>query len=213
MATIIGTLLENDAKGRVPGVEGKLFRLEDLTPGSWDYSSPTLVRNEDSEAFSEAFSERRLRTDSERFAKDFYLRYPHLEGVALDNLLVAGSSVGQFIDEKSNWQASDIDIFIFGLDPAGAAQRLRDFAGDLVEHAHERAKRALVSTLVVRQKKLDQKRAIPRLFARGPREEKALNELDALIRKNKYEIELLIGPFVSWECHEGHHNVLRTTPS
>ena len=140
----VRAILANDTKHRVVGVEGDLYPLGALTLESWDYSSPTLATgrtvggedddNDVSIVDVDDYKEISL-CGPEKFQELFYKSYPFLADVPLDGLLIAGSSVGQFIRLKRGrptWSASDVDVFFHGHEtPALAQARLVRFIGDL----------------------------------------------------------------------------------
>ena len=129
----LSALLALDASRRRVGIEDGLIRLEDCEPRSWDFSAPTLVPV----TVRGKYRERRLCPDSAAFARAFYKKYPQLENVPLDGILVAGSSVGQFLDRDAGWTASDVDLFFYGHGDVGATQaRLERFIEDLEVHTH-----------------------------------------------------------------------------
>lgn len=143
----LADLLALDASRRVVGVTDGLVPLEALEPQSWDFSAPTLVEKSNS-----TYTERSLCPDSKAFAEEFYRRYPVLEGVPLDGILIAGSSVGQFLPriggENRAWYASDVDLFIHGPKTVAEADaRIRRFVEDLEAAHHARSQAALVRDL------------------------------------------------------------------
>jgi len=139
----IDELLALDASRRIVGVSGGLIPIEELEPKSWDFTAPTLESKR-----NDTYEERTLLNSSDTFAKLFYDRYPPLKGVPLDGLLIAGSSVGQFIQSdgvSTNWTASDVDIFVYGKESPD--KRVERFIHELDEASHQRGKNGLKATL------------------------------------------------------------------
>lgn len=107
----IPKVLKTDAKRRIVGIDGGLIPLEDLKLKSWDFGVPTLVDS----GVETSFGERTICPDVGEFTKRFYEKYSLLEDVDMTGLLIAGSSVAQFITGgKQSWSANDVDIFIYG---------------------------------------------------------------------------------------------------
>lgn len=138
---MIKHLLARDSARRVVGIEGHLIRLEDLKAQSWDYSEPTLV----SRGGKEVYSEHSICPNTATFKASFYKRYPELEGVPLDGLLIAGGAVGQFLPiGGKQWTASDVDIFLYGHASVEAAnKRLHRLIDDIAEGCHAQGKKDL----------------------------------------------------------------------
>jgi hypothetical protein len=140
----LADLLALDASRRVVGIAGGLVPLEALAPQSWDFSAPTLVS-----ASANTYAERALCPTSAEFAAAFYQAYPDLEGVPLDGLLIAGSSVGQFLPRigaraRRAWTAADVDIFVYGhASAADSSARVEAFIRDLDAAGLRRAREGL----------------------------------------------------------------------
>jgi hypothetical protein len=130
----LNAVLQQDAAMRRVGITGTtgLVPIEELAPESWDYDLPTITRER-----GHTFKERTLETSSRNFALHFNARYPVLARVSLDGLLIAGSSVAQFLVTGSRWKASDVDVFVCGgLAPEAATARAMRFAQDMVSSIH-----------------------------------------------------------------------------
>jgi hypothetical protein len=60
----------------------------------------------------------------------FFLKYPILKNIDLSNIMIAGGSVSQFINNDT--KADDVDLFIYGIkDPEKATARIKRFLCDL----------------------------------------------------------------------------------
>ena len=125
----IEQLLALDAAQRVPGRtdDSILHQLDDLTVKSWDFSSPTVMTGgEQNYAVPQI-------ENPENYAVRFYNKYPFMRGVNMDNLLVAGGAAGQFVCTRSSESASDLDVFVYGLNtPEDATARVKAFIQEIV---------------------------------------------------------------------------------
>jgi hypothetical protein len=88
------------------------------TKKSWDFSLPTLVSNENPFHNSEL-----KKVDIERVKKDFNLKYPEFKNVDMNNILIAGGCIGNFIT-SNNSSDSDIDIFVYDLTKEAAEKKI-----------------------------------------------------------------------------------------
>ena len=140
----IDELLILDAKRRVVGIKDNLVPISALQPQSWDFSKPTLLLGNGVDNYQVP----ELGTNPKIFAEEFYKTYPILMGVPLDGMLIAGSSVGQFISKiregrGRGWRANDLDLFLYGHKTTDDSyQRILRFISDLEKsyRAHTQVK-------------------------------------------------------------------------
>ena len=113
MLQVLKLVLETDKKCRVVGIQDDLFRLSELKQQNWDYSYPTLTKE------NNVFLKSSIKSTSEKQVKQtFFENYPELQRVNWENLLIAGGSIGSLVygSSRSSGEESDVDIFIYGLD-------------------------------------------------------------------------------------------------
>ena len=132
MVSVIQSVLEIDNKFRHDGVIGDLFPLQSIQPKSWDYPCPTLVKKFDDKSDAR-YNTLKIETNIKKFKQQFEETFPFLADVNLNNMLVAGGIVGKTLIEKNyllDWM-SDIDVFVWGLDPDQASDRVEKFLEDV----------------------------------------------------------------------------------
>jgi len=136
-SSTVHQVLEVDQKYRYDGVVGDLHPLSSLQSVPWDYNLPTLSKGVQS-YYQEQRSEQdvqplhgtfTLETNMEKFRARLESRYPIFENVSLTNLLLAGGFTGSILTNKK-WD-NDIDVFVHGLTPEEASQRVDKFIRDL----------------------------------------------------------------------------------
>ncbi len=110
-----------------------LGEMGSLTQQSWDNSLPTLTHSDACEEFG--------KTEFNNFGEfeSAYIKaHTFLNGVNLDNLLIAGGSVAHNIQKRTrpNGKLLDVDVFVYDLSPEQATERAAKFLND-IQHAHE----------------------------------------------------------------------------
>lgn len=166
--------LDIDRAFRRVGVSDDLHPLESLQCRSWDYSSPTLVMDGSSNSDG-TYTAVTMCPSVGAFAKLFYKKYPLLEGIPLDGMVIAGGAVGQFIRLKKGqpiWEANDIDAFICGHKTPEASQaRLVRFVQDIDGSYHricrEKVRAAVAAKLDAVKAQLESMRAPAQIGMRG----------------------------------------------
>lgn len=158
--TLVGAVLEEDAKHRVVGVATGLINLSECAIKSWDFSAPTISDGKRSRVYGD-FSEITLCPDQETFADLFYKKYPLLKGVPLNKMLIAGGAVGQFIrlrdDSEPCWEAGDLDVFLCGNESVATSQaRMVKFLLDIEAGVHKAGREYIKRTLLAEKKKSDE---------------------------------------------------------
>lgn len=121
--------LQEDSKQRFEGNTGDLFSLESLVSKDWDFSLPTITRDERFE------KKRSSLPDIKEFVTRFYNRHPELLGIESDNLLIAGGAIASILDEGRRVSGNnDIDMFIYGCDEAKANEVLKNTFARIIEN-------------------------------------------------------------------------------
>src|SRR6056297_4084733 len=110
-------LIEKDKKFRYQGIKEDLFTLEDIeSDKTLDFNFPVLCARD--------FNEFNILSNSaEKFKINLYKKYPFLQKINMNNLLIAGGSLCNVI-KKLNSRDSDIDFFIYGLDSNEADKKI-----------------------------------------------------------------------------------------
>jgi len=133
MDDYVRNILSIDSKFRETGVVDDLHLLDTINfDQSWDYSLPTLTHD------SELSKLREASRSSTSFAKRFYTAYPIFSSIRMDNLLIAGGCVGNYLTSekgRNNSSSGDVDIFIYGLNNDQANARLKEFIQDLIDQS------------------------------------------------------------------------------
>ena len=145
---MIDDLLINDQKHRYLGVKDDLYQLSEIdlpnpdlqTKKEWNFNYPTLMSTStyfkyangiDSVSKPSYNPARNVQTFKDRFYSDYNV----LNGINHDNLLIAGSSVGQYITPRKTFNASDVDIFVYGIkDKKEANQRIKLLIDQIMEN-------------------------------------------------------------------------------
>lgn len=124
----LATVLRKDREARQPGnlpADPSLHNLDSLNFDlSYDYSLPTLINSND---YNRAKIAHR---SSEEFKDAFFKFFPLLAKVNLDNILIAGGSVGHYLTDKSK-HSGDIDCFFYSISEREADKRIKKFIKDL----------------------------------------------------------------------------------
>lgn len=115
---IVEEVLSLDTGRRKVGVATPLFKLEELTQKSWDFTLPTLTKGGN---YGDV--RREILSSTKDFEKKFYERYPILKGISFKNLLVAGGSVTTIIYKTKTDETPDVDVFVYGLSIEEASRR------------------------------------------------------------------------------------------
>lgn len=117
---IVTKVLQKDKKYRVAGVEGDLYKLEDLdTEVEWEYQAPTIIRESDIRN-RDNFSHKIAVDTTKDFIKQMKKHFPFK--VEMHNLLLAGGAVSNIL--LGCYQINDFDIFFYGLKPAEADKKI-----------------------------------------------------------------------------------------
>ena len=126
-AQFVNEILKVDSQHRISGVTDDIYKLDELNfESDWDYSLPTLTQS--------TMSYRPIYINNlHKFKKDLYKSHPLLMGVNLDNLLIAGGTVGDYLI-NSGRNTNDIDIFIYGLSKKQATKRIVQFIVDICKN-------------------------------------------------------------------------------
>jgi len=131
---IIHDILKIDSQFRSKGLENltDLHLISELiSDRSLDYDLPTLVgRNFD---YNKSV---KLCNSVSEFKKKFYEKYPFLNGLNMNNLFIAGGSVGNIVKpSNSRNSGSDIDFFIYGLTVEEANDRIGQWVNNVLNCA------------------------------------------------------------------------------
>jgi len=120
-------ILDVDRKFRHNAVVDDIVTIDKLIVNNiLDYDSPTLVsRNFDYN------KKRDLCNNQKQFLNLFYELYPFLSGLDMTNLLIAGGSVGNIIQNRKSID-NDIDFFVYGLNVDDANNRVTKWVADVI---------------------------------------------------------------------------------
>jgi len=127
MQKIVKQVLETDQKYRQKGVDGDIYEIKDLKVQDWDYSLPTIIKEQN------VFLKKKIsELTDEQFCIKFYEKFPHLKNINWNNILVAGGCLGSILfDERHN---NDIDIFLYGLgSPEEGEQKIMEICQQVVD--------------------------------------------------------------------------------
>lgn len=179
MAALVEKVLADDSKYRVVGQdEVDLFSANDLKADEWDYSLPTLTRDENRHG--------ELKVNDESFRRQFAIRFPF--NISWDNLVVAGGCPASIIHGR---HYDDIDFFVYGLSSKEeATERVEKLLHQIQNDYAEMAKAAyMVKTLAYlsRNKSQAEFEAL-----RKAEEEKYVPESDIKCIRNKNAITVEI---------------------
>ena len=132
----ITQILETDRASRYAGIESDLFTIDKLVSDkTLDYDLPTLVSND-----FDYNSSIKLCNDINEFKTAFYAKYPPLVGLSLDNLIIAGGSVGNIVKKPKGYCAdSDVDFFMYGLSEEDANVRVKQWITGILSCAKDYA--------------------------------------------------------------------------
>jgi hypothetical protein len=115
-------ILQHDQQYRNQGITGDLVSLSSLSmDSSWSLTCPTLVNDRERPKL-----ERSLSVFFERFRKEVPLMDPSF--LDLSNLAIAGGCVKSLL---LNRPIKDVDVFIYGLTPEQAVDRVNKFILDI----------------------------------------------------------------------------------
>lgn len=130
MASGVAAVLAEDQRARIDCAARPLWGLGDVgQPTDWDYQLPTLTKK--AHVQNQRGAPVRFQT-GDAFAAYFYQEHPFLKTVCLDNLLIAGGSIGSALTRNSSY--NDIDFFVYGTaDPSAVAVR---FINDITKGIH-----------------------------------------------------------------------------
>lgn len=119
--TIVEDLLKLDKEKRYEEVEDDLFTISRISTNKiWDMSLPTLINAGDTH-----ITRRNIHVDNnlDRLIQDFYNRYPFLQNINFDNILIAGGCISNIILDL-RYFSSDIDFFIYNLSEEEATNKV-----------------------------------------------------------------------------------------
>ena len=121
----VDQVLATDREFRHTGVEGDLFTLSDLEPNQdWNADYPTIISHKN------VFSQKRLAgLNTHGFTNEFEKRFPFLHDLQYNNVLVAGGCVGDILMGR---RSNDVDIFLYGLDEAGANEKIKEICNKML---------------------------------------------------------------------------------
>ena len=130
---LIRDILKIDNQFRTKGLtdQDDLHPISDLVSDrSLDYDLPTLVnKNFD---YNKSV---KLCNNADEFKKKFYEKYPFLNGLDMNNLFVAGGSIGNIVKPTNSRSSSDVDFFIYGLSVEEANERIGQWVNNVLNCA------------------------------------------------------------------------------
>lgn len=110
---IILETIEIDRSFRYVGVDSDLFKIDDLKQKELDFIYPTLCNMNDSYRSS---SKKTLNRSD--IIERIYNTYPLIQGMNMDNILIAGGAICNEI--LGIYKSNDLDIFIYGVNEYNA---------------------------------------------------------------------------------------------
>ena len=124
--SVIENVLAVDSKYRTVGVTGDIHTIDTLISDlSLDYDTPTMCNKYSIEHPTILLSSRK------KFKKKFNEKYPFLQKINMENLLIAGGSISSIVRNVS-YGDSDIDFFIYGLNETQATERVKEWLIDIL---------------------------------------------------------------------------------
>jgi len=204
MSKLVENVLRIDHQYRNKGVSGDLFTLNDLKPADWDYSLPTLTKNDN------VFLKKKIKEmKMDEFIKKFKKKFPELNGLDWSNVLIAGGCLGSFLLEQ---QVNDVDIFLYGFNNQKEAdQKLKSICELIVSNL----KTALMQAKNKRIREQNEKRggsfsSQTKLYKLSDFSESSL-EIDYIRTKNTLTIKTLKpGSYSSTNCFQIIFRVYQT---